>query len=77
MLKYIKKKEIQIIVFLFYFLLVIACKQIIMHILPSFCTQHFFLTPVICSCRVSTCWRFDRRRPKRQKQDVAPAFEQC
>lgn len=77
MLKYIKKKEIQIIVFLFYVLLVIAWKQIIMHILPSFCTQHFFLTPVICSCRVSTSWRFDRRRPKRQKQDVAPAFEQC
>lgn len=34
-----KKKEIQ---FFFIFLIFIAWKQIIMHMLPSFCTQHFF-----------------------------------
>lgn len=34
-----KKKEIQ---FLVIFLIFIAWKQIIMHMLPSFCTQHFF-----------------------------------
>lgn len=72
-----KKKKFN---FFFIFLIFIAWKQIIMHMLPSFCTQHFFLTPVICSCPcrwISTCRCFDRRRPKRQKQDVAPAFEPC
>lgn len=72
-----KKKKFN---FFFIFLIFIAWKQIIMHMLPSFCTQHIFLTPVICSCPrrwISTCRCFDRRRPKRQKQDVAPAFEPC
>lgn len=36
----VKKKEIQF--FFFIFLIFIAWKQIIMHMLPSFCTQHFF-----------------------------------
>lgn len=46
----------------------------------AFALSTFFLTPVICSCPrrwISTCRCFDRRRPKRQKQDVAPAFEPC